>query len=50
MCCLEATHALFTQDLIARFKDSAQIEEDFKRISKQLKVKFTGLSGSQIVK
>ena len=32
------TAVLLVQDLISRFKDSAQIEEDFKKASKLLKV------------
>ena len=32
------TVVLLVQDLISRFKDSAQIEEDFKKASKLLKV------------
>ena len=37
MHCVDITF-IYIQDLISRFKDSAQIEEDFKRTSKLLKV------------
>ena len=36
MHCVDIT--VFVQDLISRFKDSALIEEDFKKTSKLLKV------------
>ena len=35
--CVNILHIGFVQDLISRFKDSAQIEDDFKKTSQLLK-------------